>query len=172
MKRQRQLGQSLVEFTFVGIPLIFVMISIFEISRGMWTYQTLAHASQEATRYASVHGFNCNPTTTALPTPNNNCAITAANIATNIQFYGVGLDPAKTTLTLTSNGGVVTCALNACGATVWPPNDGSSNVVGAPITVKLEVPFRSAIAMLWPGAHAVSFGVTNMAAVATETIKF
>ena len=39
--RSRCGGQSLVEFTLVGIPLIFVLISVFEISRGMWMYHTL-----------------------------------------------------------------------------------------------------------------------------------
>src|SRR5690242_13216787 len=49
-------GQSLVEFTFVGIPMIFVLIGTFEISRGMWMYHTLAHAVRDGVRYASVHG--------------------------------------------------------------------------------------------------------------------
>ena len=30
----RQGGQALVEFTFVGIPIMFVLISVFEVSRG------------------------------------------------------------------------------------------------------------------------------------------
>jgi Flp pilus assembly protein TadG len=39
-KRTRR-GSSILEFVLVGIPIIFVLISLFEISRGMWTYHTM-----------------------------------------------------------------------------------------------------------------------------------
>src|SRR5215471_18790761 len=58
-RRNRQRGgSSLIEFTLVGIPIIFVLISTFEMSRGMWLYHTLAYAAREGTRYAIVHGVN------------------------------------------------------------------------------------------------------------------
>ena len=62
---KRQRGQSLIEFTFVGIPVIFTLICIFEISRGMWIYGTLNHAVKEGVRYAIVHGINCSKNTNA-----------------------------------------------------------------------------------------------------------
>ena len=51
-------GNSMIEFTLVGIPLMFVLISIVELSRGMWIYHTLAHAVKEGTRYTAVRGQN------------------------------------------------------------------------------------------------------------------
>ena len=69
--RRKRLGQSLVEFTFVGIPIIFILISVFEVSRGMWIYQTLAHSVKNGTRYASVHGINCVSTSFN----SNNCTV-------------------------------------------------------------------------------------------------
>ncbi len=59
LKNRKRLGQALAEFTFVGIPIIFILISVFEVSRGMWMYHTLAYAVKNGTRYASVHGINC-----------------------------------------------------------------------------------------------------------------
>jgi hypothetical protein len=48
-RKQRQRGSAMIEFTLVGIPMIFLLISIFEISRAMWNYHTLAFAIREGT---------------------------------------------------------------------------------------------------------------------------
>ena len=105
--QRKRLGQTLVEFTFVGIPIIFILISIFEVSRGMWIYHTLAYAAKVGARYASVHGINCigNTVNTSLQNPNN-CAVNlgpasapsagaAPSIAYMIRQAAVGLDPDK-----------------------------------------------------------------------------
>src|SRR5689334_8095089 len=98
MKKRRQRGATTVEMTLVGIPIIFIMISIFEISRGMWMYHTAAHAANAGARYVIVHGVNC----TAAATLGNTCTVTIANIAAKIKDSAVGLDPNTTTLTFTS----------------------------------------------------------------------
>ena len=56
-------GNATIEFTLVGIPLVFVLISTIEMARGMWIYHTLAYAVKEGTRYAVARGQN-NPTPT------------------------------------------------------------------------------------------------------------
>jgi len=78
--RSRCGGQSLVEFTLVGIPLIFVLVSVFEVSRGMWIYHTLAHAVRDGVRYASVHGYNCTNN-------NNTCTVTMNQVAAVIPTH-------------------------------------------------------------------------------------
>ena len=75
----------MIEFTLVGIPMIFLLISIFEISRAMWNYHTLAFAIREATRYAAVHGSGCSTD------PHNSCQATVAQVAQRIQDAGIGL---------------------------------------------------------------------------------
>ena len=89
------------EFTFVGIPIIFVLISIFEVSRGMWIYHTLAYSVKVGVRYASVHGINCIGSTvnSTLQNPND-CAVNMGacptlqgTIAYVIRQAAVGLDP-------------------------------------------------------------------------------
>lgn len=177
-------GQSLIEFTFVGIPMIFVLISIFEISRGMWIYHTLAYSVKVGVRYASVHGYNCglSPNTcpvTMGPLSSNgaDCAYEtsapspAPSIATVIWCAGTGLDPTTTELRFTdASGTTTTCLLNACAATLWPP--AGSNVAGNTISIQMVTPFKSAISMFWPGAQTVSFGVANLPASSTDTVKF
>jgi Flp pilus assembly protein TadG len=161
---RRKLGQSIIEFTFVGIPMIFVLISIFEISRGMWIYHTLAYATKAGVRYAAVHGINCvSPAT-------NTCSRTMAQIAAQIQLAGVGLDPGTTNVTFTANGASQSCMLNACPGTVWPPSGG--NTVGSIIQIEVVTPFRSAIAMFWPGSTPVSFAAVNLPARSSERVQY
>lgn len=167
-RRQGQRGNSLIEFTLVGIPLIFVLISIFEIARGMWLYHTIEYAVTEGTRYAAVHGADCT-------LPGNNCRVTIGNIAGVIQYAGAGLVPAQLTLTFTPNkiNGPITCTLQNClaSSTVWPPD--SDNLPGMDVTISATYPFSSAIAMFWPGAGAgMTFPTFNIPATSRERIQF
>src|SRR5580765_336316 len=73
----RQRGATTIEMTFVGIPIIFILISVFEISRGMWMYNTAATAVREGLRFASVHGVNCVHLAPGIP---NSCEVTANDI--------------------------------------------------------------------------------------------
>ena len=86
MQRRRVAGNTLIEFTLVGIPLVFLLVSVFEMSRGMWLYHTLATAVREGTRLAVVHGGDCN----LYP---NSCAVTVRTVANRIRDAAVGLPP-------------------------------------------------------------------------------
>ena len=180
--RRKRLGQTLVEFTFVGIPIIFTLISIFEVSRGMWIYHTLAYSAKVGVRYASVHGINC---LSATNNPNSctvNMGPVAApsagalpSIAYVIREAAVGLDPAKTTLTfIDASGTPFTCTLanGSCAGSSWPTADGTSNAVGQPIRIDITTPFNSAIAMLWPGAKVVRFASGTLGATSQDYVQF
>ena len=182
-------GQSLIEFTFVGIPLIFVLVSIFEISRGMWIYHTLAYSVKVGVRYASVHGFNCGPAS-ALPTLNTcqvkmgpaslkpaDCAYetsapaTLPTIATVIWCASVGLDPSVTQLAFTDLSGTsAPCSLTACTGTIWPSTSGYN--VGNPISIQITTPFNSMLAMLWPGGKPVSFASKTACGAGGQKAQF
>ena len=192
--RRKRLGQTLVEFTFVGIPIIFILISIFEVSRGMWIYHTLAYSAKVGVRYASVHGVNCIGSTVNAKLQNpNDCAVkmgpasapsagTLPTIAYVIRQAAVGLDPLKTTITFIDSGTTVTCNLdvsggtNACPATIWPSYDPAGvstfDLVGEPIRIDITTPFSSAIAMLWPGAKPVSFASGTLGATSQDYVQF
>jgi Flp pilus assembly protein TadG len=165
-RRDRRCGSSTLEFTLVGIPLMFVLISTFEMARGMWNYHTIAYAVKEGTRYASVHGVNC-------ASSPNTCTVTIGQITQKIVDAGIGLPTNQLRLTFTSQSGATTCYANAClsNATVWPPAPG--NVVGSSIQIGATYPFTSAISMFWPGAGTgINFGTVNFPASSRETVQF
>jgi Flp pilus assembly protein TadG len=174
-RKLRQGGQALVEFTLVGIPIMFILISIFEISRGMWVYDTLSQAAKQGVRYAIVHGQNCamhgNTCQVSLGPATGVCNNTNSAIAEVIRCAGIGLDLQKTKVTFSSTqGNLGPYALNAVPATTWPPANGNRS--GQPITIEITTPFNSIIAMLWPGAKPVSFASGNLPASSSDQIQY
>ena len=170
MNRQRpdgsRRGNSMLEFTLVGIPILFVLIGIFEIARGMWAYHTLVFAVKEAARYSIVHGQNC----TTAP---NACGVTLGQIASRFRDTGVGLAADQCNLTFTAVNGSINCRLDQCLAMtgVWPTAPG--NAAGQDIQISAVYTFRSAVAMVWPGARTVgTFAAVNFPATAREPIQF
>ena len=156
----------MLEFILVGIPIIFVLISTFELARGMWNYHTLAYAVKEGTRYASVHGVNC----TASP---NTCGVTIAQITQRILDAGIGLPSNQLSLRFTDAGGTTNCLANNCltNNTVWPPAPG--NAVGNSVQIDGNMPFQSVISMFWPGSGSgTTFGTFNFPASSRETVQF
>jgi Flp pilus assembly protein TadG len=51
-----QRGQSLVEFTVVTVLTLFLLLAVFECSRMVLVYNTVASAARAGMRYACVHG--------------------------------------------------------------------------------------------------------------------
>jgi Flp pilus assembly protein TadG len=168
-RKTRSGGAAILEFTLVGIPIIFVLISTFEMGRGMWMYHTLAAGVKEGTRYAIVHGQNCGLTP-------NTCTVTMSQIASKIATSGTGLSGAGSavTLTFTDAGGTATsCTLSNCPATRFPP--ATESAPGLKVTIKGSYAFSSVICMLWPGAGAGAYGpsgTVNLAASSSEAIQF
>ena len=140
----RRRGSTALEFVLVGIPVMFVLFSLFEEARGMWTYQMLAYAIREGTRYCSVHGKGC-----ASP---NTCSVTIGQIATYIQTAGPLIDPIST-LTLTpasgsaTSGSITSLKTNT---TVWPPS--AANTPGQTVQLTINYPFQTILAVFWVGS--------------------
>jgi Flp pilus assembly protein TadG len=173
--RQNRRGQAMLEFTFVGIPIMFVLISIIEISRGMWMYHTMAYSVKDGIRFAIVHGINCANTAN---NPNN-CLKTVKDVAQVIQQAGVGLVEGQTTLTFTPAVTGTPCTITAClalTATTWPPYDStgatSLDAVGRAVQIDIRTTFRSALAMFWPGSKPILFGAVTLGASSTDYIQF
>lgn len=160
----------MLEFTLVGIPLIFVLISTFELARGMWLYHTVAYAIKSGTRYAIVHGQDCTY-------GSNSCAVTISQIASVIQSAGIGLPPDSLALTFTpSKGATTSCILSDCIADYtslyWPP--ASANAVGSKLKISGVFPFQSIIVMFWPGAGKPvgSASTINFSADSLESVQY
>ena len=156
----------MLEFVLVAIPMIFVLVSTFEIARGMWIYGTVSNAVKEATRFAIVKGSDCS-------LPPNACSARISDVAGRIRRMGTGLIPTELTVSFTSASGTTTCRLDDCmvNDTVWPPT--GDNAKGQPIRILGAYRFRSAIAMFWPGAgKATQFATVNLNASSREVIQF
>lgn len=192
MRPRTNRGATTIEMTLVGIPLIFILISIFEISRGMWMYNTAATAVREGVRFASVHGVNCVHVTPSIP---NACEVTANDIVKVIRLGagdaivnsqgtsnnygptgagGAGLVPTTTVVTFTTPSLTFSCNLDGSStgncANRWPPD--LDNAVKTVITISIRAPFRSALSFFWPGSRPMQFGATNLSASSSDTMQF
>jgi hypothetical protein len=157
----------MLEFVLAGIPMIFIFLSIFEISRGMWIYHTLAYSVREGTRYASMHGSGC-----ASP---NTCQVTIGGITSTIRPAGVGLDPNGVTVTFTPASGAAssdTMTNQLASTTIWPP--AGANAPGQYVKISVKYPFRTFLAVFWAGdgAPVNDSGVFYLPATSAERIQF
>jgi Flp pilus assembly protein TadG len=160
-------GSTLIEFTLVGIPLIFALVSTFEMARGMWNYQTLAYAVRAGSRYASTHGQGCTG-------GGNTCGVTVSNVVSAIAGAAVGLPAANFNVVLSSaTASAVSCApLSSCSSnsTAWPPSP--DNAAGMDIRISASYTFKSALSMLWPGAGKVPSGTFTFVAYTRQPMQF
>lgn len=157
-------GNALLEFTLTAIPLIFVIISVVQMSLAMWNYHTLNETVKLATRVASVRGVNC---------ASLSCAVTVGQIATAITTNGIGLVPASLNVTLTDSNGSITCnPISSCtsSATKWPRSGG--NATGQVISISGTYPFNGTISMFVPGRGGSLFRPLTFSAISQQVINF
>ncbi|HEX5591600.1 MAG TPA: TadE/TadG family type IV pilus assembly protein [Candidatus Limnocylindrales bacterium] len=62
--RERERGQTLVEFSLVLIPFVLMLMAVLDLGRGIYTNNGVAQAAREIARAASVHQCT-GPCTTA-----------------------------------------------------------------------------------------------------------
>jgi Flp pilus assembly protein TadG len=143
--RKPRLGNALIEFTLIGIPIIFITISIVEVSLDMWEYHNLAYASEMTARYVTLHGATCSAN-------GNSCTITVANVASFFATQAMALDAAKVIVKMTDGSGTTTCnPVNSCNsftATQFP--NASYNSVGSDIVITATYVLRNPFVLYWP----------------------
>jgi Flp pilus assembly protein TadG len=169
MRRHRQRGVAIVEFSLAGIGMIFLLICTFHLSYGMWNYHVLANATHELSRYLAVKGVNCTK-------PGNSCSVTVGAIATKAEALAIGVPKSALNLTLTTDSGAATsCSpVTSCegSTTVWPPHTNTDNAVGKKITIAAMYQFTSPLLFFWPGHSAQKFGTVWFPASSSQTILF
>ena len=107
-----QRGSVLVESAIALSTFLILLFGIIEAGRMVYTYNTLAFAAREGTRYAVVRGAN-------YPSP-----ATAATIQTYVRGRAVGLDPTLMTVT-----------------TTWSGPASPNNTPGNFVQVRIDYPF-------------------------------
>ena len=165
----------MLEFMLMGVPIVFLTFSVFEVSMMMWQYISMDQTVQATAQYISLHGYNCTLNT-------NNCTITVANIASYIENASMGLDPAKLNITLytascvgntCTNTSTVSCSpVNTCNSnsTTFPPL--ANNSVGNDVQVQATYKMYNPIVMFWPSRATVSTGAVTLGATSTQRIQF
>lgn len=143
--RNRRRGDTLIEFTLTGIPIIFLGISIVECSIAMCEYESMSNAVTIATRYAASHGATC-------AANGNSCTIEIENVANLIASTAPIISPANMTVTFTDNSGSTTCTLSTCQTNTaqFPSSTSNANAVGNPITIKVTHKLTNPLPMYWP----------------------
>jgi Flp pilus assembly protein TadG len=160
-------GNTAIEFVMAGIPMLMVIISIVEVSRGMWIYDTLVHSVDSVARHLVVRGYDC-------ATYVSGCSLTVGGYSNDLASAANGLDPGKLSVTFTSSSlTTVTCnPLNSCfsNSTAWPP--AADNGRNKDVWISVSYPFESALTMLTFGSSGVQFGTYKLSAKTHQQILF
>src|SRR4051812_48750380 len=95
-------GASLIEFTLVGIPVIFVTAGIINASIAMWQFSNMAYAIQVADSYVVVHGRGCTQN-------GNSCSLTVGDVTSMIAAQAPSLETSHLKITLTTHSATLVC---------------------------------------------------------------
>ena len=145
--RTRQRGQALVEFAFVLVFWVIMIIAIIEMVLFVYTYNVLADSAKEGVRYAIVHGSN-NVMTPASPCGPVTCPDVTGPAAPSgtVPGYGSGFGVVKTfaqlSLHSTTN---MTVAINYPGGDATPANKTPNRV-----QVTVSYPYQPLFGLGWP----------------------
>jgi Flp pilus assembly protein TadG len=164
--RNRRRGDTLIEFTLTGIPIIFICITIVECSIAMCEYESMMNAVSIAARYAASHGATCgNP---------NSCTVEIENIANLISSTAWIINTASMTVTFTDNSGSTTCTLSACQTNTaqFPSSTSNANAVGNPITIKLTHKLTNPLPMYWPPHADTDDAGYTLGATSVQVIQY
>ena len=159
-------GFAVIEFTLVGIPVIFLTISIIEASIAMWQYHSMMYANEIAARYASMHGHGCTQN-------GNTCTITVGTVAHIIANQAPSLNTANLDVTLYTNSGSTACnPITSCynSSTQFPSN--TDNQVGYDVRFVATYPIYNPLPLLWPGAGHTAGSVFTLGSTTRQRIVF
>jgi Flp pilus assembly protein TadG len=164
MRRHRR-GSAILEFVLTGIPLMFVWISIVQLSLEMWHYHTLQYAVKAAGAYVAHKG--------SAYVSAGNTAKTISDAAAVLRDSAIGMPTTSLQVTWTSGATSVTCYLNNCltNTTTWPPTATSS--AGSTFTIKADYVFNAGAIRMVTGKYApVRFGSHHMPGYTRQAILF
>jgi Flp pilus assembly protein TadG len=164
--RRGRRGSALLEFTLVGIPILFISTSIMSASLDMWQFHNLAYGTQMTARYAAMHGRSC--------TQNGNaCTVTVGDLSTYFEGQALALDPSKLNLKLQSLSETIHCdPLDTCKSSTTMFPNAADNGVKFDIVVTATYPVTNPIAMFWPGVGSVMPATFNLFATSRQMIVF
>ena len=93
-QRSSQWGSTTIEFLFIALTLVLVMLAGIEMDRMLFVYANLADAAKAGARYAIVRGSD---RTSGSAGPGAN----PSNIVSLVQSYATGINPNNLTVNVT-----------------------------------------------------------------------
>lgn len=162
LHRSSRRGSALVEFSFVGILMVLITISVVSIALEMWQYSSLSYATEATARYVTMHGAGCTQN-------GNTCSITVGNVTSYFVNQATGLSSTQLTLTLTDGSGSTTCSppFTSCESSSSAFPASTANSIGSNITIKATYPVQNPVSMFWRQG-----GNTYLGATSTQSIAF
>ena len=157
-------GSAMLEFILCGIPMMFVWISIIQMSIGMWRYHTLQYAVKAAGAFIAHRGSSWVNAGHAQPT--------LADAANVLAGSAIGIPPSAVSVTWQSGSTSITCQLNTCqtDTTTWPPI--ATSYIGSDFTIHADYVFNNAIAFYSPGGTPMQFGAPHLPGYTHQFILF
>jgi len=150
--RAREAGASLVEYAFILILFLSVILGISGFGHALFVYHHLNNAAKEATRYACVRGSTCNVTPAGQPScvvSNSASATAGPTTLTDVTDYVQTITPPSidtTQFTITACGisGQSACAESTptvCSAAVGSL-PATANYPGCTVKVTVSYPYN------------------------------
>jgi Flp pilus assembly protein TadG len=165
-KTTRRGGFAMVEFTLVGIPPMFLTISIIEASIAMWQYHSMMYANEIVARYAAMHGYGCTQN-------GNTCTITVGAAAKMIANQAPSFDTSRLNVTLYTNSGNTACApITSCYTSTTQFPSSSDNQVGYDVKFVASYPIYNPLPLMWPGAGQTAGGEFTLGSTTRQRIVF
>ena len=184
MSAKRTRGVAILEFLLAGIPILVLLLIIFELCLALWSYHTLAAAVEDGALYASTKGQGCTYT-------GNSCRVSISAIIQDILGAGVGIDPNRLNLTFHSSASAYyadivcnpaqTCLSGRYTTTLWPP----ARVSSGPPAVYGDMPAISyiditgtypspvpVISLFMPAQLLPAIGTLQFSATSRQVVQF
>ena len=152
--RKSRSGNTLIEFSLLGIPIILMSVSVVLVSIAMWQFHCLAYASEATATYASTHGATCSQN-------GNSCSITIGNMATYFASQAIALPQSRVVVNFKDGSGTTTCSpLSSCTGNSRQFPLASYNSVGSDVTVTATYTVMNPIDLLWPVTSVHDFALS------------
>ena len=156
----------MIEFTIIGLPLIFLTISIIECALAMWQYHTLEYCVTTTARYVITHGRTCSQN-------GNNCTVTLGDVASLMKNQAIALDATKLDVALYTQSGTTTCyPLSTCLSNTSQFPSAVDNGVNLDVKIVASYPVANPFPFFWPGSSATSGRTFRLGATSRQRIVF
>lgn len=144
-RTRRQRGQAMTEFALVALPFFFLLFSIIEFGRVVYSIQMLNNAAREGARYAIVHGSESGSPSGPMPggVPNS-YDLTGLQVGQTVKKHAIAIidsGPADYAVT------VKWCATAACPDTNSIGQGDGTNARSQTVKVEVRYHYRPLMGM-------------------------